>query len=143
MTKLGFDDTWIRLAMETVCTASYSILINEEPRGLVKPTCGIKQGDPLSPYLFLLCAEGLSVMLRKAEATRSFKGVVSCQHGVTISHLLFVDDRLLFYQATVQECQVLLNILSQYESAFKQAINRQKTSFFFFSVITPDKTRET
>ncbi|XP_075675168.1 uncharacterized protein LOC142644435 [Castanea sativa] len=131
MTKLGFDDTWIRLAMETVCTASYSILINGEPRGLVKPTCGIKQGDPLSPYLFLLCAEGLSAMLRKAEANRSIKGVVSCQHGVTISHLLFADDSLLFCQATVQECQVLLNILSQYESASGQAINRQKTSLFF------------
>ena len=58
MTKLGFDDTWIQLAMETVCTTSYSILINGEPRGLVKPTHGIKQGDPLLPYLFLLCAEG-------------------------------------------------------------------------------------
>ena len=63
MSKLGFDDTWIRLAMETVCTASYSILINGEPRGLVQPSRGIKQGDPLSPYLFLLCAEGLSTML--------------------------------------------------------------------------------
>ena len=58
MTKLGFDDTWIQLAMETVCTTSYSILINGEPPSLVKPTRGIKQGDPLSPYLFLLCSEG-------------------------------------------------------------------------------------
>ena len=53
MSKLGFDDTWIWLAMETVCTASYSILINGEPHGLVKPSRGIKQGNPLSPYLFL------------------------------------------------------------------------------------------
>ena len=63
MTKLGFNDTWIRLAIETVCIASYSILINGEPHSLVKPTLGIKQGDPLSPYLFLFCGEGLSAML--------------------------------------------------------------------------------
>ena len=42
MSKLGFNDTWIRLAMETVCTTFYSILINGEPRGFVIPTCGIK-----------------------------------------------------------------------------------------------------
>ena len=131
MSKLGFDDTWIWLAMETVCTASYSILINGEPRGLVKPSRGIKQGDPLSPYLFLLCAEGLSTMLWRAEVNRSFTRVVSCQHGVHISHLLFADNNLLFCQAMVQECQVLLNILAQYESASGQAINRQKTSLFF------------
>ena len=117
--------------METVCTASYSILINGEPCCLVKPTRGIKQGDPLSPYLFLLCAEGLFAMLQRDEANRSLKGVVSCQHGVNISHLLFTDDSLLFCQATIQECQVLFNILSQYELASRQAINHQKTLLFF------------
>ena len=80
-------------------------------------------------------------MLRRAEVNRSLIGVVSCQHGVHISHLLFADDSLLFYQATVQECQVLLNILAQYESASGQAINRQKTSLFF-SRNTKQDTRD-
>lgn len=60
--RLGFDERWICLAMETVCTASYSMLINGEPHGFISPSRGIKQGDPLSPYLFLLCVEGLSAL---------------------------------------------------------------------------------
>ena len=64
--KLGIDGRWVQLAMETIHTASYSILINGEPKGYITPSRGIKQGDPLSPYLFLLCAKSLSSFIRKA-----------------------------------------------------------------------------
>ena len=74
--------------METLTTASYSVLINGEPRGLITPSRGIKQGDPLLPYLFLLCAEGLSAMLRKAKESHQLRGIKSSQQGVCISHLL-------------------------------------------------------
>lgn len=67
MLKLGFDIQWVRLAMVTVCTTSNSMLINGELGGFISPTRSIKQGDPLSPYFFLLCAEGLSALLRKDE----------------------------------------------------------------------------
>ena len=60
MLKLGIDEHWVKLAMEIVRTASYPVLINGDPRGFITPSRGIKQGDPLSLYLFLLCAEGLS-----------------------------------------------------------------------------------
>ena len=52
MIQLGFDERWVALTMEIVHSASYSVLINVEPKGLIKPTRGIKRGDPLSPYLF-------------------------------------------------------------------------------------------
>ena len=66
MLKLGMDHRWVSLAMETITTASYSVL-NGESRGFMNPTQGIKQGDSLSPYLFLLYAEGLSVKRVKCE----------------------------------------------------------------------------
>ena len=70
-------------------------------------------------------------MIRKAEEGHSLRGIKSSQHGVCISHLLFVDDSLLFCRASVEECQRLLHILETYEAASGQAINRKKRSLFF------------
>ena len=131
MLKIGIPTQWVRLPMETVRTTSYSILINGEPTGFITPSRGIKQGDPLSPYLFLLCAEGLSPLIRKAIENHHLKGVVSCNGGVKISHLLFANDSLLFCETTTRECKHLLDILALYEGASGQAINRQKTTLFF------------
>ena len=70
----------VQLAMETVCTTTY-LVINGKPKGFVTPTRGIKEGDPLSPYLFLFCAEGLSAMIRKTEEARNLKGILSSDGG--------------------------------------------------------------
>lgn len=122
MVKLGFDPRWVQLAMETITTTSYLVIINGKPCGFIKPSRGLKQGDPLFPYLLLLCAEGLSVMLRKAKKCHNLRGIKSSQQGVCISHLLFADNSLLFCRATVEECQRLLDLLGTYEAASGQAI---------------------
>ena len=96
MRKLGFQEEWIRLIMMCVTTVSYSVLINGEPKGKITPTRGLHQGDPISPYLFLLCAEGLTAMLRRDEREGLISGISVCRGAPKISHLLFADDCIIF-----------------------------------------------
>ena len=67
MEKMGFPTQWIERVMSCVTTPSFSILVNGKPYGMVHPSRGIRQGDPLSPYLFLLCVEGFTTLLAKAK----------------------------------------------------------------------------
>ncbi len=139
MQKMGFNNKWIDLVMECVCTVSYSVLVNGEPHGLIKPSRGLRQGDPLSPYLFLICAEGLHA---RAAQAGDIHGVSLCRRGPKITHLFFADDSLLFCKATSEECNKIQNILSSYERASGQQLNRAKTTLFFSSNTSRERQEE-
>ena len=89
MKKMGFHQKWIGLIIECISTVSYSILINGEPHGNILPSRGLGQGDPLSPYLFLLCAEGLHSLIKKTKSSGDIQGVSLCRGGPKITHLFF------------------------------------------------------
>ena len=142
MRKLGFNERWIGLMMECVKTISYSVLVNGESKGLIKPTRGIRQGDPLSPFLFLLCTEGLNDLIVKAESEGSIHGFALSRRSPKLMHLLFANDSLLFCRSNINECQKVLDLLASYESMSKQQINRGKTSIFFSKSTTLDMRNE-
>ena len=79
MNRLGFDEKWRKLVMQCVTTITYSVRINGKPKGHIIPTRGIRQGNPLSPYLFLLCAEGLSSLIKKVVDDGVMDGLVIYQ----------------------------------------------------------------
>jgi len=95
MEHMGFDARWIQWIMTCVSSVSFSVLINGSPR-MITPARGIRQGDPMSPYLFILCAEVLSHMLQQAEKKRHIQGIKICDKGPAITHLLFANDSLFF-----------------------------------------------
>lgn len=119
--------------MSCVTPPSFSILINGKPYGLIHPSRGILQGDLLSLYLFLLCAEGFTSLLQKAELEGVIHGVSICRQAPRISHLLFADDSLLFCQAIDKETRVVLEISKLYTEASGQCINMDKSSIYFSS----------
>lgn len=119
--------------MPSHLSVKYSILVNGQSRGLINPTRGLRQGDSLSPYMFLLCAEGLSALLNNVESQGLIKGVVMTKGGSRINHLLLADDCLIFCGAEMVQWQVLKGILQSYEVASGQKVNLDKTSLFFSS----------
>ena len=131
MVKMGFTNHWIKLMMLCVKTVTYSILVNGEPKGMITPTRGIKQGDPLSHFLFLLCTEGLNGLLNQAAHQGHIKGYSLCRNSLRLTHLLFADDSLLFSRATNKKCQGVLDILDVYGKCSGQQINRSKMTIFF------------
>ena len=131
MSRMGFHQKWISLMTGCISTVSYSILVNGEPHGYIKPSRGLRQGDPLSPYLFLLCAEGLHSLINKAGRDGDIQGVSLCREGPQITHLVFADDSLLFSKATPTAYETIQGILDQYEKASGQQVNRDKTTIFF------------
>uniref|UniRef100_A0A2N9I4W7 Reverse transcriptase domain-containing protein n=1 Tax=Fagus sylvatica TaxID=28930 RepID=A0A2N9I4W7_FAGSY len=141
MLKMGFDCRWVDLMMECISIVSYSILLNGTPTGHIIPSRGLRQGDPLSPYLFLICAEGFTSLIRKAENQKLIQGISISRGGPRFSHLFFADDSIIFCRAKIEECRALREILKLYEDASGQKLNMEKTSLFF-SANTPEAVKE-
>lgn len=129
--RLGFHDVWVAWIMECVSSVSYSFLINGGPQGRVKPSRGLRQGDPVSPYLFILCTKVLSGLCNKALLNGSLPGIKVARNCPPINHLLFSDDTMFFGKSSSTICATLVTILSRYEQASGQCINRAKSAVTF------------
>ena len=131
MEKMGFCDKWIQIVISCVQSPRFTIRYTGETFGIIVPTQGIRQGDPLSPYLFLLCVEGLSVIIHKFEHKGWIHGCRVANGAPTISHMLFADDSYLYCKATLDETNRILEMLNQFVGASGQRVNMEKSSVFF------------
>ncbi|CAL9002137.1 unnamed protein product [Prunus brigantina] len=100
MLKLGFSPIWVAKIMDCISTPTFSVLWKGTPIGNIMPQRGLRQGCPLSPYLFLMCTEGFSSLLRGAERRGDLIGVQVARGAPSVTHLLFADDSILFMKAT-------------------------------------------
>ena len=131
MNKLGFPRHFVRLIMGCVTSTSSSILLNGQPTRQFRPTRGLRLGDPLSPFLFIICAEGLSSLLRDAEAKKEIHGIKIGKKVNATSHLFFADDSLMFTRANDREAENILEILSTYEATSGERLNMEKSEVTF------------
>jgi len=91
--------------MTCVKSGRFTVNFNGVLSDLFQPSRGLGQGDPLSPYLFLLVADGLSLLLKKQEEIGSFTPLKVSRRAPAVSHLLFADDSLLFFHADAAQAR--------------------------------------
>ncbi|XP_074342149.1 uncharacterized protein LOC141679584 [Apium graveolens] len=115
--KLGFYLKLVNLFMQCFTSVKYSIYHGGKVFGSIIPERGIRQGDPLSSYLFLICMEGLSALIQHREQHKLLRGVQMARGSPILSHMLFADDSYIYYAATSDSTTQVLNVLDIYELA--------------------------
>ncbi|KAL6566692.1 hypothetical protein OROMI_015096 [Orobanche minor] len=131
MMTLGLDEVFVELIMRCVSSVSFSVLINGQPGTIFHPTRGLRQGDHLSPYLFIFCTEAFTALIQKSEYAGNLHGVKVCRGAPSVSHLLFADDSIIFGRANEKEIRKVSGILRDYEKASGQLINLSKSEISF------------
>jgi hypothetical protein len=142
MIRMGFDMRWVHLIMQCVTSVQYLVIINGSPVGEIRPSRGIRQGDPIFQYLFIICAEALSALITRMEQIGAISGVPSSPREPKISHLFFTDDSILFSKSNAVEWRRLMKILSIYEKASGQKLNLHKMSVFFSRNMSLERRQE-
>lgn len=112
MLKMGFDINWMNKIMDCVTSATFSVNVNGHSTDHIIPHRGLRQGCLLSPYLFLLCSEGLTSLINAVEREGQISSLKISRLAPPITHLLFADDCLIFIEATREETNQLKHILN-------------------------------
>jgi hypothetical protein len=111
---LGFDHKFITLIHQCISTVSFTLLLNGFKSTSFTPGWDLRQGDPLSPYLFILCSEVLSRIINREVDQGAIQGVKLGLGALPIAKLFYVDDVLLFCRAKIGEVDMLLNCVDKY-----------------------------
>lgn len=135
---LGFYEEWISLMMLYVKTVHFNVLVNDDIVGPIIPQRGLQQGDPLSPYLLILCAEGFTSLINKFVADGRSHDCKISRGAPIVSHLFFADDTYRFFKVTERECVMVRDLLQVYRAASGQGVNLSKSSVSFNLCVTSE-----
>lgn len=129
--ETGMNELWVRNIMSCIESTRMALLWNGERTDWFIPGRGIRQGDSLSPYIFVLCIERLSHMINHSIREGLWKPIKLSRHGPTISHLMFADDMVLFAEASTEQIQTVLQCLNKFCEGSGQKINLKKSHIHF------------
>lgn len=131
LTKMNFPPAFINIICQCISTVEYNFQLNGQVIFTLKPSRGIRQGDPLSPYLFLLAANVLSHLISKSVDEGQWKGIKISHHSASISYPLYADYSLLFMEANHQQFLHVKRTLEKFSLWLGQKINYSKSSLVF------------
>ena len=124
----NFDSKWTSWIMGCIINPKFSIFINGRPRGRVQASRGVRQGDPLSPFLFLLVSEVLSSLISRLHKIKKFEGFIVGKNKVHVPILQFADDTLLFCKYDFDMLEVLRKTIEFFEWCSGQKVNWEKSA---------------
>lgn len=127
---LGFNQYSSQLIHQCISTVTYTLLLNGTKSLSFSPSRGIRQGDPLSPYLFILCSEVLARLINREESRGSISGVKVAVGAPSISKLLYADDVLLFCEAKISEVNSLMKCVELYSQWSGLTLSIDKSGLF-------------
>ncbi|CAL5415768.1 unnamed protein product [Camellia sinensis] len=127
LANFGFGSKWTSWMRACVSTARLSVLVNGSPTEEFSPQKGLRQGDSLSPFLFIIVAEGLNILMHRAHELGIIKGVKVGAKEVMISHLQFADDSMLFCEADLEQIVHIKRVLRCFEILSGMRINFHKS----------------
>ncbi|PNY15039.1 cysteine-rich receptor-like protein kinase, partial [Trifolium pratense] len=128
MGRMSFPSLWRKWIRECVCTATASVLVNGSPTDEFPLGRGLRQGDPLSPFLFLLAAEGFNVLMEAMVARNLFTGYnIGGEGQISVSHLQFADDTLLMGVKSWANVRALRAVLVLFETLSGLKVNFNKS----------------
>jgi len=129
----GFEEGWVTRFMNLVTSTFFFILLNGSPTRTFNALRGLRHGDPLSPFLYIILAEGLGRSLSQAKSEGLIKELPLIQREEALSHLEFVYDYILMGSSTIKEVKELKSILYLLNLASSTIINQVKSQLFFFN----------
>ena len=126
--EIGIRGQILELLMHCITSVKYQAILNGEVSTTVTPKCGIRQGDPLSPYIFVLCMEKLSHIIQQKVQDKVWKPIQICNGGPFISHLFFANDLILFGEASTVQASLMKQYLDEFCNLSGQKVSFEKSS---------------
>lgn len=124
---VGLNNDWIRNIMTCIESPKMSILLNGDQLDWFKPSRGVRQGDSISLYIFVLCVERLSRVIGRAVENGEWRFIRLFRQGPTLSYLFFADDLVVFAKASVEKLRVVMRCLDLFCRSSRQRVNHQKS----------------
>ena len=140
--KINLPHNIIKLIMSYVSTVSTSIVVNGGASDLILPSRGLRQGDPISPYIFIICMDFLVQLIEEKCSTNKWKPVRANRSGVAFSHLFFANDLILFAKANPKNCAAIREVLDLFCSKSSQSVNGAKSMVYFSPNVDRDSRED-